>query len=230
MKYTDAELIERLAAEYVLGTLKGPARLRFERLMEDSYSVRMAVWEWEAQLSPLVSALPEEKPPTRVWRGIQRAISPGTQRKLFRGLTFWRGWGLAATTAAVAMMMVLVLMPARYQPDSMAVFNDDKAQPLWIVTSDTKTGELHIKAINVRAEEIDQQAYELWMLPADGTAPRSMGLMPVSDQKREVVLSPQILSVLQQSKGLAISIEPPGGSPTGAPTGPVVYQSSLIEL
>lgn len=230
MRYTDSDLIERLAAEYVLGTLTGKARLRFETLMEESYRVRAAVWEWETHINPLVSALPETKPPAQVWQRVQRAISPKTQRKVFQGLQFWRGWGMAATAASVLLMASLVFMPAEFQPNSIAVFNNEQAQPMWIVTSDMETGELHIKAINVNAEIIDQKAFELWMLPNDGTPPKSMGLMPVSNEKRELVLSPQILTVLQQAKGLAISIEPPGGSPTGLPTGPVVYQSSMIEL
>lgn len=35
MNYRNPERIDRLAAEYALGTLRGPARRRFERLLRD---------------------------------------------------------------------------------------------------------------------------------------------------------------------------------------------------
>ena len=88
---------------------------------------------------------------------------------------------------------------------------------------------LVVKAINAEAVAIDNKAFELWTLPASGQ-PRSLGLLPVTEQRVEVILSPQLLAILQNTAGLAVSVEPPGGSPTGLPTGPVVYQTSILEL
>jgi anti-sigma-K factor RskA len=111
--------------------------------------------------------------------------------------------------------------------DQLALFNDDSDQPLWLVSGSSESGQLSIKPINTQAVAVDNKAFELWMLPTSGQ-PKSLGLMPVSNKETKMVLSPQLLSVLQNSKGLAISIEPKGGSPTGLPTGPVVYQAPLI--
>ena len=77
--------------------------------------------------------------------------------------------------------------------------------------------------------QTNRKVYELWMLPAEGS-PRSLGLMPVNGESSETVFSPALLDALRSAQGLAVSIEPAGGSTTGLPTGPVVYQASLIDL
>ena len=74
MNYKRAELREKLAAAYVLGSLKGRARERFEKLMAYDFSVRREVAEWEARLAPLNAALTPIMPPRRVWRGVRARI------------------------------------------------------------------------------------------------------------------------------------------------------------
>jgi anti-sigma-K factor RskA len=65
------------------------------------------------------------------------------------------------------------------------------------------------------------RALELWMLP-DGRPPQSLGLVPATGIERVPLRSP-VGVALQGIPALAVSLEPPGGSPTGAPTGPVLY-------
>ena len=67
----------------------------------------------------------------------------------------------------------------------------------------------------------------MWMLPAGGAKPISLGLLPSSGIAKEA-LSPRQMRALKEASGLAVSIEPPGGSPTGLPTGPVVYKAPLV--
>ena len=230
MNYLKPELLERLAAEYVLGTLHGGARRRFERIMMDSFRARQAVWAWEQQINPMAEAVQAVKPPPRVWRKIKQRINPEPTGAGFLGRYGWQFWSAASTAVAMALVLFIAIQPTSVPPqDQLALFNDAAAQPLWLVTGNTQTGQLSIKPINAQAVVVDNQAFELWMLPSSGQ-PRSLGLMPVSSQSTQLVLSPQLLSVLQNSSGLAISIEPKGGSPTGQPTGPVVYQAPLISF
>ena len=56
MNYRDPQLIDQLAGEYVLGTLTGAPRARFERLLRERADVRSAVWRWESYLGGLSSA------------------------------------------------------------------------------------------------------------------------------------------------------------------------------
>ncbi|MCG8613554.1 MAG: anti-sigma factor [Pseudomonadales bacterium] len=237
MNYLIPERLEALAGAYVLGTLHGLARKRFERVLMESYRARQAVWDWEQKLNPMVESVAETVPPERIWSGIQRRINPQQsidtvkQDNLLSSLMFWRRWGGVSTVVAI----VLALFISLYFPFTpalsgrVAIFNDAQNQPLWLVSSDLETGKLKVKAINAEAVAIDNKAFELWMLPASGQ-PRSLGLLPVTEQRVEVVLSPQLLAILQNTAGLAVSVEPPGGSPTGLPTGPVVYQTRILEL
>ena len=73
--------------------------------------------------------------------------------------------------------------------------------------------------VNVNLET--NRALELWAVPGAG-APRSLGL--ISAQGATVV---QRRRVLDGTAALAVSLEPPGGSPTGAPTGPILYVGKL---
>ena len=69
----------------------------------------------------------------------------------------------------------------------------------------------------------------MWVLPAEGN-PQSLGLLPVAGNSSRSTIPAGLRALLVNAKGLAISVEPPGGSPTGLPTGPVVYQAPMVEL
>ena len=70
--------------------------------------------------------------------------------------------------------------------------------------------------------------FELWILPSDKSKPISLGLLP-QQGKKTVKVPAQLLALLQTS-GLAVSLEPIGGSPTGQPTGAVLYQGKLVQI
>ncbi len=70
------------------------------------------------------------------------------------------------------------------------------------------------------------RAHELWALPANGGAPVSLGLMPHTGAERRTLTAAQ-RAELASAKQLAVSLEPSGGSPTGAPTGPVLLVAAL---
>ena len=225
MRY-DTEQVDYLAAEYVLGTLHGPARRRFDRLMTDRADVRMAVWRWERRLSGLTSSLEPRKPPRRVWKNIRRRIEVSQQSKT-AFLRNWRGLWLALPTAAAAAWLAIALLPTTVV-DRVAIFADQNAATLWVISADLDRGLLQTEAVTVPAAA-SNTSYELWVLPADGP-PQSLGLLPVNAGTVEIQISAQLVAALTDAGTLAISLEPAGGSPTGQPTGPVVYQASLITI
>ena len=227
MNYDNPELLDRLAAEYVLGTLRGPARRRFERLLWEQPAARAAVDSWQSRLSGLAEALPSTAPPARVWMQLEQAISPGA--KAPPRSTLWRNWALLASAACAVLLTLLALPPptAPEAPQQVAFVNEANVTPLWVVSIDFATGELVTRAVSAQAQAIDK-SYELWMLSEQGV-PRSLGLMPVAGDATSQRFSPALLDLLKRAQGLAVSIEPAGGSPTGQPTGPVVYQAPLLE-
>jgi anti-sigma-K factor RskA len=119
MNYGDPELRNRLAAEYALGTLRGPARRRFERLMSGNGHVRDLAQDWELRINLLSESAPAVEPPGQVWDNIARRIGPDPvpvrERGLYRlwdSLSFWRGAGALAAAAAAALTIHVALQPA----------------------------------------------------------------------------------------------------------------------
>ncbi|MBA1147681.1 anti-sigma factor [Ectothiorhodospiraceae bacterium WFHF3C12] len=224
MRYRDLELQDRLAAEYVVGTLHGRARRRFERLMLEFPTLCEAVHGWERQLNAVAAGLPERQPPRRVWRRIRARIQPER-----RGLMDWLGWPAAtatATAAAAVLAVFLVVSVPTAPPESyVAIIAEDATTPLWTVTADPETGELNISAVGTVAAP-EGKALELWLMPpASGEKPRSLGLLP-EQGSRSVALP--VDAARAGGAALAVSVEPPGGSPTGQPTGSVVYQARFV--
>ena len=225
MRY-DAEQVEYLAAEYVLGTLHGPARRRFDRLITDRADVRFTVWRWERHLNGFAGGLEPRKPPRRVWKNVRHRIDLSQPAKTaFHGR--WRGFLLALPTAIAAAWLAVALLPAP-TAERMAVFADQNADALWVISADLDQGLLQTEAVNAPALA-SNTSYELWVLPAEGP-PLSLGLLPVIAGSVETQISAQLVAALAGAGRLAISIEPVGGSPTGLPTGPVVYQASLVTI
>ncbi|MDX1386954.1 MAG: anti-sigma factor, partial [bacterium] len=73
------------------------------------------------------------------------------------------------------------------------------------------------------------KSLELWMLPGENKTPISCGILPASG-RGQMTLPKEMMGILLQSQGLAVSLEPEGGAPEGKPTGPVVYQGKLISI
>lgn len=235
MNYNKPDLIERLSAEYVLGTLQGKARDRFERLMHESHRIRSAVWSWENHITPMAATAPAAKVPIQNWISIEKRLGfKHSHGKSQSSSVLWKWWSAASTFACLLMVMLFanqLLSPELPSADRIAMFANNDDQPQWLVTFDSDTGQLKAKAVNAIAVEAGR-AFELWALPNNGN-PQSLGLLPVSSNTEvnfSANLSPALLEILSSASGLAISIEPEGGSPTGLPTGPVVYQSTLIDL
>jgi len=132
MNYAHPELRERLAADYALGTLRGAARRRFERLLAGDGALRELVQDWELRVNLLAESAPAVSPPPRVWDGIARRIGPmpartasreGRFERLWHSLGFWRGAGLLAAGAAAALAVFVVLRPPAVDPGQLAALD-----------------------------------------------------------------------------------------------------------
>lgn len=229
MDYSRPARADRLAAEYALGTLKGPARRRFEALLPAHPALRHAVAQWQLRLQPLAYSVAEVTPPHRVWQRIESRLfadataAPGALR-WWQRLGLWRGISGVATAAAVALMVVGSQVPPALAPIIIVLgSNPDAATTLnaSFVASITADGRaLVLKPINTVALS-PGRALELWAVPAQG-APRSLGL--VKEDGATTLLRAQLLA---NTAAFAVSVEPIGGSPTGAPTGPIVSVGKL---
>lgn len=232
------ELRERLAAEYALGTLRGRARDRMRRWLRGDAALARAVAEWEARLTPLAQAVQPVRAPARVWDGIEArldASQAGSSRRSgwWDRVGFWRPLGILASGAMAALLGVLVLLPAEKPPPAesmpaayIAVLSDPRTQrPVLVATAARQDDRLSVRALDP-AILVAGRSLELWAVPRKGV-PKSLGLVEAAQATL------QLAAAADRSLGdiplLAVSLEPKGGSPTGAPTGPVLYSGPCVK-
>ena len=227
MKYDNPQLIETLAREYVVGTLHGGARRRFARVLSASLVARRAVASWERQLAPLARSVRPVQPPPAAWARIESAIGRRTSKA---PAVFGFGWAaLAAGFALVAILFGSLYFTQRSsveQPTYVSVVTDQTTGPVWLLQGFEQARAMRVTTVNPRPAPA-ASSYELWMLPGGGAQPVSLGLLPAAGNATLALSLPQ-LAVLGNTPTLAVSVEPAGGSPTGQPTGPVIYTAPLL--
>jgi anti-sigma-K factor RskA len=232
MDYAKPNLADALAAQYVAGTLRGRARRRFEALLGAHAALRAAVRRWQDRLMPLTAVLAPQSPPLHVWQGVERTLWPqlAAAKPLpwWQRLAVWRAASGFASVAALALALLLA-MPSPQSPPIVIVLQatGEASQSGSFVASFSADGRsLVTRPLTPVALQSDR-VLELWAVPPQGT-PRSLGL--ISTNGVTVVprdkLPKRVLESANTS-ALAVSVEPPGGSPTGAPTGPVVFAGKL---
>ncbi|WP_016744228.1 anti-sigma factor [Rhizorhabdus wittichii] len=229
-----ADDIDMLAGEYVLGTLDDAERRAFQRRLLTDPAAVAAVATWQERLSPLLLAVPEEAPPTGLWTRIGADAGPANDNGRLRR------WQVATVAAAlVALVSTGVALRPRIEPaapapqvaqqapsplfQSVAALSEQGGAPALLVTYDRDRKEMRVMPVNVAPRP--GHSLELWVI-AGKAAPKSIGLMR---EDGATALDRMALD-LQQEMTIAVSVEPKGGSPTGLPTGPVVYSGRMVSL
>jgi anti-sigma-K factor RskA len=163
----------------------------------------------------------------------------------------WRN--IASVTSALAAALVVMLAMQVYQPDMLpngirpkpriqtvevkappppsaaqyvALLQKDAGSPAFILTVDAATRNFTVRKVGAQPEA--GKSYELWIVSDKLQRPRSLGVIGGNDFTARPVLSGYAPDVVNEAT-YAVSVEPPGGSPSGAPTGPVVFSGKLIE-
>jgi len=252
------QLVDLLAAEYVLGTLRGGARRRFERYAEQDTTIRKAVDEWQRRVSPMAELAAPRMPPAAVWEAIERRLGftaardaarphvvvempAQPSRSPFGNLAFWRGWALGVTGLAAVAVVVAVhsLLPSSTAPVRAPT-----------VAQQTETAVSHVAVLNnkdahpVMLVAWDEAHSTMTVQPlgkVELPAGRAMELwgIPASGQPVSLGMLPdsangKVAAGQQKPENyaaLAVSIEAPGGSPDhNAPSGPVVYTGKLLPV
>ncbi|WP_278383881.1 anti-sigma factor, partial [Alteromonas mediterranea] len=203
-----------------------------------------ATAQWEQYLTGFAETLPPVTPPANVWESIQiklghkaandAGIATGVNTPSDSGqvLDFekekqkrWKNLSFLSTAAALVLAVLLFVMQPIPAPEvsHIAVVNDADNTPLWVIEVSDET--MNVKVTDAFVALADKD-YELWMVPANGEAPISLGLMPEANGDTRV--TPDIL-LSQSIAALAVSLEAPGGSVTGAPT-EVLYIAPIVSV
>lgn len=224
MNYQTPALRRALAADYAIGLMSAPARRRFEQLLLDDAALRAELAQWQESLVSLTEALPEHPVPDRVWQGITARIEPQVlhvpEKRPF--------WNWLRATAALCSVLVIVFLGSLYNRDDAryrATLQTADAQPALKV--EAHEDYLQVEPLTLAAVD-PGRSLELWAIPADGK-PISLGVIPAGG-KGKVELNEAQKALIGKPIALAVSLEPKGGSPTGQPTGPVLYQGALAAL
>lgn len=227
MNYDHPELASRLASEYVLGTLRGPARIRFQRLLLTRPLLRSEVMRWEQRLGSWGTLLEvDAELPEAVWTGIRSRIDKAPAAVPV--VAPRRGWRWPAALVAGLMVVMLVgrMLPTREISSApVAVLKTANGEPRWIVSM--THDQLRLASLKGMPAFPADSSTELWVLPTHGKTPRSLGVIRLDEGQASLPLSDAQRALLASAAALAVSLEPPGGSPTGSPTGPVVLTASL---
>ncbi len=200
MRYSHPQLVEHLASQYVLGTLHGGARRRFEHLLGQRADLRLAVHQWEQGLGGLGQVVAPQQPSPQVWQRIaQRTVAQaGATAAGASTASGWLGWlrpaawGLSGiATGLIAAVAVFLWAPATFiSTDQIAMRSGEKLPQSYVglltdaqgqgkvLVSSLRQGKtMTIKLIGPLAPPRPQQYYLLWAVPPQGPA-FALGTLP----------------------------------------------------
>jgi anti-sigma-K factor RskA len=218
---------ELIAAEYVLGVLSGAERGVAERRIASEAGFAAMIAAWEKRLAPLAGEIAEVVPPPHIWDRVAAALpAQPSQTGLWQSLALWRGLTLAAGALAAACIGALIYLGNVPQQAPLVAAIDGGGHRHFVATVDAKRNAIAVVPAAYTADAT--RVPELWLIPADGK-PRPLGILR-ADQAVSIPVPAALAPLTAQNAVLAVSLEPPGGSPTGQPTGPVIATGKLTNL
>jgi anti-sigma-K factor RskA len=233
------EPIDDLAAAYVLGTLSAERRREVQARLPNDAVLRDAVDGWEGRLLPLTALVDAVEPSPALWTRIENAIAPASApvrapaktasawQTWWSSLGFWRA--VAATGFVAASVVALLPSTGLFAPAApqymVVLVAPNGTAPGWVVqTSGANT--LRLVPLGTTAVP-EQRSLQFWTKADDWNAPVSLGLVQPG-QPLEVKLDQ--LPPLVPNQLFEITLEPANGSPTGRPTGPILYIGRAVKL
>jgi anti-sigma-K factor RskA len=234
MSLPDAET-DALAGEYVLGLLGAEETREVERRLRIDEALQRAVADWRERLSELDLVADRLPPSPQLWERIESAIGmPRVDRaessaslfgRLWESLGFWRGMGLAGTAASLGLAVGLGLVAGRPEPQPVVVAIMQGADvPTNVIVEAFGDGSIRLVPLGTMQVPAGR-TLQVWTLWDRARGPVSMG---TTDGLTTGRFSADGLPVPQPEQLYEISLEPEGGSPTGRPTGPILFKGTAV--
>jgi anti-sigma-K factor RskA len=229
--------IDGLAGEYVLGTLDAAERASVAARRQRETSLDAAIRAWERRLAPLNDAGSEVAPPYGTFAKIETRLlgsassNPATNSvvDLTRRLNRWRAVALSASALAAGLVLTigaLQLAPKQKSKNLVAVLQKDAASPAFLVSVNVDDRVMTVRPVAAKHEP--GKSFELWIIHDSLGKPKSLGVIDEATTMKKPTLAAYQPDVIQGST-YAVTLEPEGGSPSGDPTGPVVFAGKMIE-
>ncbi|MBI2308367.1 MAG: anti-sigma factor [Rhodocyclales bacterium] len=238
MNYDRPELLDRLAAAYVVGTLGSRARRRFARLCRTLPAASAAVRQWEARLSPLAASVPPVAPSPRVWENVARRLGHGdvvvSRRRRWWQPTLAFAFGVLATVGVLRLYPELT--PGRPAPQQaqlqalpasyVGLLLDAAGQPAALASTTRHGRRMDLKILQPVALPAGK-VLQLWALPTDG-APFPLGVVPAQG-KGSFEMADTAEALLSRVTRLAVSVEDAPRT-AGATPAPFVLSGHCVKL
>jgi anti-sigma-K factor RskA len=223
-----------VAGEYVLGVLDASERGTVAQRIEREPAFANEVASWEERLGGLADEVKPVTPPEATWSRIEAAIAapaPSPARgSLWQNLFFWRIVGIGSSALATACLIALAYLGTVSAPDRaplLATLGQQGGQPGFVAAIGSGGSLVIVPASLLTA---NQKSMELWLIPTGTQArPRSLGLIAPSQPVR-ITVPPNLVPFVTPEASLAVSLEEPGGSRTGAPSNDIIAVGKLTNL
>jgi len=233
----DLPELEALAAEHALGVLSGGERGEAEARMAREPAFAQAVEAWRGRLAPLAEAVAPVAPPAGLWSAIERALPANDDAAVRRRLRFWRGatlgsLGLAAASLAGVVVLAgqgaTVLAPPPPAPilNASLMSQSGGAEPMFVAAYDPARQALIVTSLMKPGDAA--HVHQLWIVPADGK-PHSLGMI-APGASRAMPMPKAMAPMFAPGAAIVASVEPPGGSPHGTPSGPIAAMGRLERI
>jgi anti-sigma-K factor RskA len=213
-----------LAAEYVLGLLDPAERAAFERRLSEEQLLRAIVTAWEADLATLADDLPDIPPPAAAKAQVMAALAGP---KSHRG--WWRWWlafpGMAVLALVAFFMLAPIMRPPAFDATLQATLSSEDGSLL--IEAELASDGSRFRVIREAGSPAPGRDLELWVIGPEADAPVSLGV--ISADAETFFELPTEIAALMEGGILAVSDEPLGGSPTGAPTGDILATAPFAD-
>lgn len=232
------EQLQQLAGEYVLGTLTASARREVERRLAHEPLLRAEVDAWERRLLPLTALAPPAEPSARLWPRIADSLQRGAGtvgaavapaqgwRRWWDDLRLWRGLAGGAVAASAVLAALLLVKPAAPEPAYMVVLVAPQDRGAGWVVQASLDRQLTLTPLHGTVVP-NRKALQFWTKGSNWNGPVSLGLV-APDRPRKLKLDQ--LPPVEPDQLFEITLEPETGSPTGRPTGPVLYIGKAVKV
>lgn len=234
------------AGLYALGALGAEEMraLHLEAERDPEFAAEIVLWE--RRLVPLTALVPRAALPDSIWplldarlnrltqsepmadgRAMGEIYQPPLRRRRgrrgeMRALTYWRAAALASMALAAGLLALLVRNQPEKPPQLAMVMPAQPGLGGWLIEM-RPGGLVHVVSQGALSHKLTQD-FQLWALADGADHPVPLGLLPVTADARFKATSP----LPRRKFTLLVSLEPKGGSPTGLPSGPVLYESQVV--
>jgi anti-sigma-K factor RskA len=225
-----------VAGEFVLGVIEASERSTVAQRIEREPEFASEIAFWEERLGSFADEVKPVAPPEAAWSRIEAAIAAPVRSpalafgSLWQNLFFWRIVGLGSSGLATACLIALAYFGTVAAPERaplLATLGQQGGQPGFVAAIGSGGSLVIVPASLLTA---NQKSMELWLIPTGTQArPRSLGLIAPSQPVR-ITVPPNLVPFVTPDASLAVSLEEPGGSRTGAPSNDIIAVGKLTNL